>query len=42
MNDLIQKLIKDNKKLSVFPINDDAWLDLGQWDEYKNAVKKLK
>ena len=42
MNDLIQKLIKDNKKLSVFPINNDTWLDLGQWDEYKNAVKKLK
>jgi NDP-sugar pyrophosphorylase family protein len=42
MNELIQKLIKDNKKIGVFPINSNAWLDLGQWDEYKNAVKKLK
>jgi len=41
----ITHLIEDaknlGKKIGVFPINDDAWIDIGQWAEYKKAVNKL-
>tara|TARA_B100000575_G_scaffold294601_1_gene312011 strand:+ start:8265 stop:9326 length:1062 start_codon:yes stop_codon:yes gene_type:complete len=28
-------------KIGVFPINDDSWLDTGQWQEYKKAIDVL-
>jgi Nucleoside-diphosphate-sugar pyrophosphorylase involved in lipopolysaccharide biosynthesis/translation initiation factor 2B, gamma/epsilon subunits (eIF-2Bgamma/eIF-2Bepsilon) len=41
----ITQLIKDakseGKKVGVFPIDDDAWIDIGQWAEYKEAINKL-
>ena len=41
----ITHLIKDaknqGKKVGVFPIDDDAWIDVGQWSEYHKAVKRL-
>jgi len=41
----ITHLIKDaktlGKKVGVFPIDDDAWIDVGQWVEYKKAVELL-
>ena len=41
----ITDLIKDAKdkgmKVGVFPIDDDAWVDVGQWTEYQKAIKKL-
>ena len=33
---------KKGKKISVYPISDQSWLDLGQWDEYEKALVKLK
>ena len=39
----ITHLIEDGKnqgkKVGVFPIDDDSWIDVGQWTEYKKAVK---
>ena len=29
------------KKVGVFPIDDDAWIDIGRWAEYQQVVKKL-
>ena len=29
------------KKVGVFPIDDEAWIDVGQWAEYKKAVDIL-
>jgi len=41
----ITHLIEDakniGKKVGVFPIDDDAWIDVGQWAEYKKAVNIL-
>jgi len=41
----ITQLIKDakseGKRVGVFPIDDDAWIDIGQWAEYKEAINKL-
>ena len=29
------------KKVGVFPIDDDAWIDVGQWAESKQVMDKL-
>ena len=42
----ITHLIKDaknqGKKVGVFPIDDEAWIDVGEWTEYEKAIEKLK
>jgi len=38
---LIEKAKNQGKKIGVFPIDDDAWLDVGQWAEYQQTVLKL-
>ncbi|MBL51827.1 MAG: nucleotidyltransferase [Candidatus Marinimicrobia bacterium] len=41
----ITNLIEDAKdlglKIGVYPINDDAWTDIGQWAEYKKVIDSL-
>lgn len=41
ITNLIDDLIKNNYKVGVFPIDDDAWIDIGEWSEYKKAIEKL-
>ena len=41
MTDLIESLKKKGKDIGVFPIDDNAWVDIGQWDEYKHAIERL-
>ena len=38
---LIEEAKNQGKKVGVFPIDDDAWIDVGQWAEYKKAVERL-
>ena len=38
---LIEDAKNQGKKVGVFPIDDDAWIDVGQWAEYKKAVERL-
>jgi len=38
---LIEEAKKLGSKVGVFPIDDDAWIDMGQWAEYKKAVERL-
>lgn len=42
MTDLIQALIKNNKKVITYPVNESDYIDIGQWEEYKKAVSKLR
>jgi len=41
----ITQLIDDAKKggmqVGVYPIDDDSWIDVGQWAEYQKAVEQL-
>jgi len=41
----ITQLIEDSKqngcKVGVYPIDDEVWLDIGQWAEYQKAVERL-
>lgn len=38
---LIEDAQKSGKRIGVYPIDDDAWIDVGQWAEYKKAVDML-
>ena len=38
---LIEDAKNQGKKVGVFPIDDDAWVDVGQWAEYKKAIELL-
>jgi len=38
---LIEDAKNNGKKVGVYPIDDDAWIDVGQWTEYQKAFTKL-
>jgi dTDP-glucose pyrophosphorylase len=38
---LIEDAKNSGKKVGVFPIDEDAWIDIGQWAEYKKAIDKF-
>lgn len=40
--DLVEKALKENKKVGIYPVSENSWIDTGEWVEYKNAVEKLK
>ncbi|MBF89507.1 MAG: hypothetical protein CMG75_07550 [Candidatus Marinimicrobia bacterium] len=41
ITNLIEDVQKDGKKIGVYPIDDDAWIDVGQWAEYQKIVERL-
>jgi dTDP-glucose pyrophosphorylase len=38
---LIDSVKENGGKIGVFPISENAWLDIGQWAEYQKAIKQL-
>ena len=38
---LIEDAKNHGKKIGVFPIDEDAWIDVGQWTEYRQALERL-
>ena len=38
---LIETVCNKGGRVGVFPIDDDAWIDVGQWEEYQKAVKQI-
>ena len=38
---LIENALNKGKKVGVFPIDDDAWIDVGHWAEYERALERL-
>lgn len=38
---LIADAKDQGKRVGVYPIDDDAWIDVGQWAEYQKAVERL-
>jgi dTDP-glucose pyrophosphorylase len=36
---LIEKLLEENRKVGVFPVNEGSWLDVGNWQEYMKYIK---
>lgn len=41
MTDLISDARKKNKQIGVYPIDEESWIDVGQWSEYRKAVDSL-
>lgn len=41
MTEIIQKCLKENEKIGVYPISEDAWFDMGQFSEMEQMKKKL-
>lgn len=41
ITDLIEKAVKKNKKVGVFPVSEGSWLDVGEWNKYYEANEKL-
>ena len=39
ITDLIDKVNKNNGIIGVYPVSDKAWVDIGQWTEYRKASK---
>ena len=42
MTHLIEKVQERGGKVGVFPVSDKAWLDTGEWAEYRKALKQLQ
>ena len=42
MTDLMKVLIKNNKKVITYPVNESDYIDIGHWEEYEKVVEKLK
>ena len=40
--DLVEAVIKDNRKVGVYPISETSWIDTGEWAEYKKAAEKMR
>ena len=41
MPDLIKLAKSKKKQVGVYPIDDESWIDVGQWSEYRKAIEKL-
>ena len=41
MTDLINILKSKKKQIGIYPIDDESWIDVGQWSEYHKAVDRL-
>lgn len=41
MTELARAILKRNKKVVIYPVNENDYIDVGQWDEYKKALEKL-
>jgi dTDP-glucose pyrophosphorylase len=38
---LIEAAKNKGKKVGVFPIDDETWIDVGEWAEYKKVIERL-
>ncbi len=42
MTDLMSALIQNGHKVVTYPVNENEYVDIGQWEEYKKAMEKLQ
>ena len=42
MTHLIEDAMAAERTVGVFPVSEDAWIDVGQWKEYQRAADKLE
>lgn len=39
---LIEKLCKENRRVGVFPISENSWTDIGNWNEYMRYINNYQ
>lgn len=39
---LMNKIKKNKGSIGVYPVSEKAWIDVGQWAEYRNALKMIE
>lgn len=37
---LIEKLVNENRRVGVYPVNEGSWTDIGNWDEYLKYISR--
>lgn len=42
INEFIVEAKKKDFKVGIFPINEQSWVDVGQWEEYHKATKSMR
>lgn len=42
ITELINKVRKNKGKVGVYPISQKSWIDIGQWENYKQVAEKLE
>lgn len=40
--DLLTLAKKASRKVKIYPISQQSWIDIGQWQEYQGTLKKLE
>jgi len=41
MNELINEIKKNKYKIGIYPINENSWVDVGQWNRYTKFLHKF-
>lgn len=39
---LIEELKRNNRRIGVYPVYEKTWIDIGQWEEYRKAIKNFQ
>jgi dTDP-glucose pyrophosphorylase len=42
MTHLMEAAVSAGRTVGVFPVSEDAWIDVGQWKEYQRAADRLE
>ena len=42
MTDLLDKLLFEGQKVGMYPVSEDSFLDMGEWEELQRMERKLK
>ena len=42
MPDIITRMKEDGQKVGIYPISENAWLDMGQMDSMESMERKMK
>ena len=42
INNLIEKIKKENMRIGVYPVPEKSWFDMGQWEKYHESIKEVE
>ena len=42
MNELIDSVMKNDYRVSTYPVDENDYIKIGQWEEYKQVLDKIK